>query len=108
MGKLAPTDRDMASSVLSGVLSSAEAGLSRVFTGTFNVELQISGTLTAAIQRSFNGGTTWVTVSQSADGTAAAYSASVSMSLFEPEEGVYWRVNVTSFTSGSCTYRISQ
>jgi len=98
----------MASSVLTGTLSSAAAGESRVFTGTFNVELQISGTLTVAIQRSFDGGTTFVTVAQSADGTAAAYTASTSFSLFEPEEGVYWRVNVTSFTSGSCTFRVSQ
>lgn len=108
MGKIAPTDRDIATSVATGTLSSAAAGAGKVFTGTFNVELQISGTLTAALQRSFDGGTTYVTVAQSADGTAATYTASTSLTLFEPEEGVYWRVSVTAFTSGSCIYRISQ
>lgn len=108
MGKLAPTDRDLATSVTTGSLTSAAAGEGKVFTGTFNVELQIAGTLTAALQRSFDGGTTYVSVAQSADGTAATYSASTSLSLFEPEEGVYWRVNVISYTSGSCIYRVSQ
>lgn len=108
MGQLSPTDRDMASSVLTGTLSSAAQGAARVFTGTFNVQLNISGTLTAALQRSFDGGTTFITVSQSADGTPATYTGSVSLSLFEPEEGVYWRVAVTSFSSGSCIFRLSQ
>ncbi len=57
--------------------------------GRFNVSL--SGTFgggTVRLQRSFDGGSTWLTVSKDKDGNAAAYTASADLVGEEPEDGV--------------------
>ncbi len=63
-------------------------------TGTWN------GTLT--LQRSFDGGTTWVDVK--------TYTQNAQERGLEPEYDVYWRIGFKAgaFTSGSATCRISQ
>lgn len=108
MGKQSPTDKDLALSVVTGSSTATGASEARVFTGTFNVTLRVPGTQTFQLQRSFDGGTNWDTVSKDADGNAASYTVSCSFTLFEPEEGVLWRVNCSAYTSGTGVYRISQ
>lgn len=74
--------------------------------------LTISGTFVAtiAVQRSFDNGSTWHTVSKNVDGDPAEYSSAISLSLQEPEgrdtSPVLYRLNCTAFTSGQADYRM--
>ncbi len=67
----------------------------------FNVSLW--GTFTASVQleRSFDAGTTWLQA-------ATARTAPDSFVCVEPEAGVQYRLDCTSFTSGAINYRVSQ
>lgn len=75
--------------------------------GDFNISL--SGTFSATVQleRSFDGGTTWLPVTY-IDGTAISWTAPISTSFSEPELGVQYRFNCTAYTSGTVSWRISQ
>jgi hypothetical protein len=42
------------------------------------------------------------------DGTVLTWSAPMSTTLEDPEAGVRWRVNVTSYTSGAINWRLSR
>jgi hypothetical protein len=79
----------------------------RQVNGGFNVS--ISGTFVATVQieRSFDNGSTWLPVTADAGGTPMMFSGPVSFPMYEPEPGVVYRVNVTSYTSGSLTARLS-
>lgn len=72
------------------------AGETATFSGTVNVE------------RSMDNGTTWVPVSTDGTGTQAIYTTPVSVSGMEPENGVLYRFNCTTYTSGTINYRLSQ
>lgn len=77
--------------------------------GRFNVSL--SGTFgggTVRLQRSFDGGSTWLTVSKDKDGNAAAYTAAADLVGEEPEDGVVYRLDLSGATAPSLSYRISQ
>lgn len=77
--------------------------------GKFNVSL--SGTFgggTASVQRSFDGGTTWLTVSRDSAGNAASYTAAADVIGEEPEKGVLYRLSLSGATGPSLAYRISQ
>lgn len=63
---------------------------------------------TAQLEKSFNGGTTWLPCCKDNDGTAASYTSAINLSAFEPEYGVLYRWNCTAYTSGTINYRISQ
>ena len=79
--------------------------------GQFNASL--SGTWGAgimSIQKSYDGGTTFipVTVDTSTPGSTGSYTSNVSVVINEPEPGVYYRWQPTStLTSGTVTARIS-
>lgn len=76
--------------------------------GPFNFD--VSGTFvgTATLERSFDAGTTWATVSRDTAGNACSYTTAVSISGQEPEDGVMYRAKATAFTSGTIATRISQ
>lgn len=81
---------------------------SGAFLKDFNVT--IWGTFTGTIrpERSFDGGVTWVPYVY-IDGSALTWSSPASTALFEPENGVLWRLNCTSLQNGGTVYwRISQ
>lgn len=82
------------------VLRSANGG-----GGAFNISLwgTFSGSVT--VQRSFDGGTTWVDKTPSSIYTL---TAPASFTDEEPEVGVIYRLNCTSYVSGTINYRISQ
>lgn len=69
---------------------------------TFN--LSVSGTWvgTVTLQRSFDGGSTWLDV--------ASWTANVETTVETPESGVLWRLGIKSgnFTSGTAVVRLSQ
>lgn len=74
----------------------------------FNFALWGTFLATIQLEKSFDGGTTWLVCCEDNSGTAAAYTGPVNLSGFEPEYGVLYRWNCTAFTSGTINYRISQ
>lgn len=72
------------------------AGLAGSFSGTVQIE------------RSLDGGTTWVVVATDGTGTLAVYTTPVSVAGLEPEDGVLYRFDCTQYTSGTINYRLSQ
>lgn len=72
------------------------AGLAGTFSGTVQIE------------RSMDNGTTWVVVATDGTGTLAVYTTPVSVAGLEPEPGVLYRFDCTTYTSGTINYRLSQ
>lgn len=87
-----------ASSVADGTDSAA------LFTGA-----AVEYSATVQIEKSFDGGATWIVANTPVWGTLAAFTAGtpVSLSFGEPERGVGYRVNCIAFTSGVINYRLS-
>lgn len=104
--------------ILSGTFTTTGQSANGIVIGTFNAALWgtplgsagETGTFSATvgIERSLDNGTTWVTVATDGTGTLASYTAPVSLTGFEPEDGVLYRFNCTTYTSGTINYRLSQ
>lgn len=64
---------------------------------------------TAQLERSFDGGNTWIVANIGGQGSLAQWSAGtpVSAAFGEPEMGVLYRINCIAYTSGTINYRIS-
>ncbi len=101
--------------ITQGVAASAGTSVATAFLGGFNAALSAEAFVgTVRFEKSYDGGTTWITVAQDAAGTAASYAlnwasaTSMNLAMCEVEPSVYWRVRCTAFTSGTLTYRLSQ
>jgi hypothetical protein len=109
MGKRSLTANEEAKSIAAGTFSAAGAGTSPLpFIGNFNVTIWGTFVGTVQLERSFDGGATWIVAAKDTSGTAAAYTAPCSLVCSEPESGVIYRLNCTAYTSGTVSYRISQ
>jgi hypothetical protein len=75
--------------------------------GTYNVAIGGTFVATLQIERSFDGGATYVPLSGATIGVTATFAAPTTFRGVEPERGVLYRVNCTAFTSGPATVRIS-
>lgn len=74
---------------------------------SFNVTRNGSGTATVRLTRSFDSGTTWLPLT--ANGVAIMTFTDVFSEQWSDDEvGVQYRLECTSYTSGTVTYRISQ
>jgi hypothetical protein len=75
------------------------------FTGA---AVSYSGTL--QLERSFDGGFTWIVCNIGSAGALAQWTAGtpVSLTFGEPEKNVLYRINCTAYSSGTINYRISQ
>ncbi len=85
--------------VVTGVDASASfTGAAILWVGTIQVE------------RSFDGGYTWIPANIGGAGQVAQYAAGtpVSLTFGEPEKFVLYRLNCIAYTSGTINYRISQ
>lgn len=62
------------------------------------------------LERSFDGGYTWIVCNIGGSGALAQWSAGtpVSITFGEPEKNVLYRLNAIAYTSGNINYRISQ
>lgn len=107
MGKQSLTDYDRAQVRTQGTFGAVVAGEAAVLYRSFNVSIWGTFVATVALERSFDGGVTWVNCSK-ADGTANSFTAPVSLVCLEPEPGVLYRLNCTAFTSGTVNWRLSQ
>lgn len=93
--------------------------LTGTFTGTgnsatykayqgFNVSLWGTFVATIKVQRSFDGGTTWITTSLDSTGTPASFTSEVTVTGNEIEAEVLYRFSCTAYSSGTVNYRLSQ
>lgn len=82
--------------------------------GRFNVSITSAAFVgTLAIQRSFDGGTTWAPVLRSDTGASLGAlvntaQTDLQLQLQQHEKGVGYRAIVTAYTSGTVTVRFSQ
>jgi len=74
----------------------------------FNLSLWGTFSGSVRVERSFDGGATWLECSRDGAGTPAAYAAPISVVMEEPEAGVLYRLNCTTRSSGTVNYRLSQ
>lgn len=109
MGKPNPSADDMATAVITGNLSSVTAGSAIIAPTDRVLNVNISGTFSATLQleRSFDGGATWIGVSRDVVGTVATYTSPSSFQVRETESGVLYRLSMTARTSGTAAYRLS-
>jgi hypothetical protein len=107
MGKLSSTSLEQATTVLAGSLVATGASSSVPVFGPANLFLYGVFVGTARLERSFDGGTTWIPCTIDAAGDYASYSVVASLVFNEPEHGMLYRINCTAYTSGTISYRIS-
>jgi len=108
MGKRSSTANDEALDILTGTLAATGASATKAFYHDFNVSLWGTFTATVQVERSFDGGVTFLAVSKDTGGGAASYTAPCSVICDEPEKGVLYRLSCTAYTSGTVNYRISR
>jgi hypothetical protein len=111
-----PPARDQANAVVSGSFTGTGKSSCFLVWGNFNVVIYGSsppnGTWNGTVQleRSFDGGTTWIVAGVGGSGAQAVYSTpnqDVSVIGYEPEKGVAYRLDCTAYTSGTINYRMS-
>lgn len=68
--------------------------------GCFNLSLSGFGSGSITVQRSFDDGSTWLDVE--------SFTTDVERRGSEPEDKVLYRLNCTSYSSGTLAYRISR
>jgi hypothetical protein len=111
MGKASSNGPDEADRVLEGQIVATGATPSIALTGTFNLSLWSGSGAggTAVLQRSFDGGTTWLNCTQLGVlvSLVLAASSSISEVIDSPEAAVLYRLNCAAFTA-AFSYRISQ
>lgn len=117
-GNIAPAANDNANFVIAGAFVGTGTSVAAPLYGTFNVILYgpsgPNGNWQGSVQieRSFDGGVTWVIAGIGGAGQQAVYASAgtgsdVSIVGNEPERGVGYRLHCTSFTSGPINYRLS-
>jgi hypothetical protein len=99
--------------VSQGIAVSTGSSAASPFFGAFNLAMWGTFSGTVLLEKSYDAGTTWITVAQDAAGTAASYTLawtaqSINLTLCEVEPQVAWRLRCSAFTSGTLNYRISQ
>jgi hypothetical protein len=90
-----------------GAFTAVASGASALVYRSFNLSIWGIFVGTVALERSFDGGTTWLNCTKS-DGTANSFTAPVSMVCEEPEPSVLYRLNCSAFTSGTVNGHLSQ
>lgn len=95
------------------VAASTGTSAATAFLGAFNLAMWGTFTGTILVEKTYDGGTTWVPVAQDVAGTPASYSlaltaSGINLTLCEIETQVAWRIRCTAYTSGTLNYRLSQ
>lgn len=91
--------------VTANAILAAGTDANATFTGA---AIEYSGTI--QLERSFDGGSTWLVCNIGGTGVLAQWSVGtpVNITFGEPEKNVLYRLNCTAYTSGTPNYRISQ
>lgn len=88
------------------VLNAVETSSSARMRGTFNASLDGMFVATLKLERSYDNGVTWNSLT--ALGSDIEFTGPCEEIFAEPESGVLYRWNCTAYTSGSIEARISQ
>lgn len=107
MGMNAAGGSELAPTVVTGTFGAIGNGTAGSFIGNFNVSLWGTFVGTAILERSFDGGTTFLPVSKDLGGTANSFTAPMTIAISEPEPGVLYRFRCSAWTSGTINYRLS-
>jgi hypothetical protein len=75
--------------------------------GWFNFTVYGTFSGTVVLEKSYDGGTTWVGTHIPFTTSVVTTTAVASFQLFEPERGVLYRSNCTAYSSGTANTRIS-
>lgn len=111
-----PPARDQANAVVLGSFTGTGQSLPFVAWGQVNVVIygstgpNGSWNATVRLERSFDGGTTWIVAGVGGSGAQAVWNTpnqDVSVVYDEPELGVMYRLNCTVYASGTVNYRMS-
>jgi hypothetical protein len=116
MGRAIGGTIDYASVRVEGSFSDPDSSAPTVFYGGFNAALYAGAGFVGTIvfEKTYDGGQTWITISQDAAGTPASYAlnwaspTTTSLAMAEVEPSVYWRIRCSVYNSGGLTYRLSQ
>lgn len=101
---------DRAKGKLTGTFGATGQSGSIALRGPFNLNLWGTYVATISLERSFDGGTTWLNVSLN-NGQNNAWTAPISLACpgdDSLEGDVLYRLNCTAYTSGTVNYRVSQ
>lgn len=101
-----PAAGDRATEVVTGALTSSTTSPFWAFYGYFNVSVWGTFSATTIVNRSFDGGTTWIPVNFPMSPTLVSFTGAGSVTLFEPERGVLYQLSCT-YVSGTVDYRMS-
>lgn len=107
MGLNASGGTELAPTVVSGNFTATGQSSAAMFIGYFNVSLWGAFVGTVVLERSFDGGATFLPCSTDTVGDPNSYTAPISIVVNEPEPGVYYRVRCSAYTSGTINYRLS-
>lgn len=91
-----------------GTLGAAASAPASEFSGNFSVNVWGTFTATAVLEKSYDGGTTWLSTQKDLATAATSWTAPASVVIYEPESGVLYRVRCSAYTSGTISWRISQ
>ncbi|WP_017773843.1 hypothetical protein [Paraburkholderia kururiensis] len=106
MGKPSASGNELAPQVVAGTLASVAAGTSSAFLGRFNFAVWGTFVATVILQKSYDGGTTWI-AARDENGNIISLTAAGSLVVSEPEPGVLYEPSCTAYTSGTVNYRMS-
>ena len=106
MGKRAPADQDLAQVLLAADLAGATSSAWFEFEGTCNVAVFGAGTGSVIIEKSFDGGTTAIPLTNL--GAAITFTGPATEIIFNREDGCLHRFRRTVATAGVMSVRASQ
>lgn len=106
-GLNAPSGLELASTVVQGTFVATGNSSTTQFIGQFNFSLWGTFSGTVIIERSFDGGTTFLPLPTDTIGTANAYTAPVTLTVNEPEPGAIYRLRCSAYVSGTISYRMA-
>lgn len=98
--------QEAATTVQTGTFGSTTTSTPVLLYGPINVSFWGTFSASTTIQRSFDGGVTWINVAQDTSGTVATYTTAITLVLNEPESAVFYRLSCT-YVSGTVNYRFS-
>jgi len=102
-----PATGDQANAVVTGSFTATGAGSDFSVYGVFNIAVWGTFDATAVLQKTFDGGTTWIGVLSPYTGTAVSITASGALQFAECEQGVSYRLDCSTYVSGTMNYRLS-
>jgi hypothetical protein len=101
-----PPAGDRATEVVTGSFTSSTTSPFWGMYGWFGIAIWGTFSATIAVNKSFDGGATFIPVTYPQTSVIVSLTAPISVVLFEPERGVLYQLSCT-YVSGTVNYRLS-